>query len=154
MSQEGRPKAYRPLPRRNRLSAASAAVDAWDRGDFFEAHELLEPAWMGTADAAERDLCQGLIKLAAAFVHEVRGNRAGVVKNLAGADRRLSRAAAAAGKPHVAAVIAAAELVDLRDLLRQIHALEAEIARQAAGEATVALSPPRLRRVSLPTDAA
>jgi predicted metal-dependent hydrolase len=67
-------------------------LDAYDRGDFFLAHELLEPAWMGTADLPERELLQGLIKLAAANVHAVRGNAAGIRKNLEGARARLAEA--------------------------------------------------------------
>ena len=55
---------------------------AWDRGDFFAAHEALEPAWMGTDDLEERALHQGLIKVAAAYVHAVRRNPAGIAKNL------------------------------------------------------------------------
>jgi len=66
-----------------------AGLDAYDAGDFFEAHELLEPAWMGTADLAKRNLIQGLIKVAAADVHGVRGNPAGVRRNLEGARDRL-----------------------------------------------------------------
>jgi hypothetical protein len=77
--QGGRAKAYRPLPASERLAALHAGLEAFERGHFFLAHEHLEPAWMGTADPAERDLYQGLIKLAAAFV-DVRGNRAGVVR--------------------------------------------------------------------------
>jgi len=91
--QGGRRKAYRPLPATQRREAVDAALAAWARGDWFETHELLEPAWMGTADPAERDLYQGLIKLAAAFVHQVRGNRAGVTKNLVGARGRIAAAA-------------------------------------------------------------
>ena len=63
--------------RATRATAFAEGLDAYDRGDFFEAHELLEPAWMGTDDPAERALLQGLIKLAAAYVHDVRGNPAG-----------------------------------------------------------------------------
>ena len=44
---------------------------------------------MGTADLAERALIQGLIKVAAADVHAVRGNPAGVRRNLEGARERL-----------------------------------------------------------------
>lgn len=64
-------------------------MSAFERGDFFEAHELLEPAWMGTSDLAERALYQGLIKLAAGYVHAVRGNPVGVVRNLQGARTHL-----------------------------------------------------------------
>ena len=60
---------------------------AWERGDFFAAHEALEPAWMGTDDLGERALHQGLIKIAAAYVHAVRHNPTGIAKNLAGARR-------------------------------------------------------------------
>lgn len=87
--QGGRPKAYRPLPDGQRRAALRAGLAAYRRGDFFAAHELLEPAWMGTADLAERELHQGLIKLAAAFVHAIRGNQSGVAKNLRGARDRL-----------------------------------------------------------------
>lgn len=55
---------------------------------------MLEPAWMGADDPAERDLHQGLIKLAAAHVHAVRGNPKGYAKNLRGARDRLARAIA------------------------------------------------------------
>ena len=90
--------------------AFGAGLAAYDRGDFFEAHELLEPAWMGTADLAERALYQGLIKLAAAYVHEVRGNPAGVAKNLRGARDRLADAVEAG----------AVAGIDVRDLVAQV----------------------------------
>ena len=93
--QGGRAKAYRPLPAPRRRAAFAAGLAAYARGDYFEAHELLEPAWMGTDDPIERDLDQGLIKLAAGMVHAVRGNPAGVVNNMRGASARLSTAAAA-----------------------------------------------------------
>jgi predicted metal-dependent hydrolase len=93
--QRGRAKAYRPLPPDRRAEILEEGLAAYDRGDFFLAHELLEPAWMGASDPAERDLYQGLIKLAAAFVHEARGNPAGVRKNLLGARDRLADAGAA-----------------------------------------------------------
>jgi len=89
VGEDGRAKAYRPLPESDRVAAVVAGLEAYDAGDFFEAHELLEPAWMGTADLAERNLIQGLIKVAAADVHGVRGNPAGVRRNLEGARDRL-----------------------------------------------------------------
>lgn len=87
---DGRAKAYRPLPPDERITAVTAGLEAYRAGDFFEAHELLEPAWMGTAELAERSLIQGLIKVAAADVHAVRGNPAGVRRNLEGARDRLA----------------------------------------------------------------
>jgi predicted metal-dependent hydrolase len=86
---DGRAKAYRPLPDEARSTAIVAGLEAYAAGDFFEAHELLEPAWMGTPDVAERSLLQGLIKVAAADVHAVRGNPKGVRRNLEGARDRL-----------------------------------------------------------------
>ena len=93
--QGGRAKAYRPILAAERKAAFEAALTAYDRGDFFLTHELLEPAWMGTDDLPERELYQGLIKLAAAFVHGVRGNARGIARNLEGARPRLAEAHAA-----------------------------------------------------------
>jgi len=90
---DGRAKAYRPLPAEARITAVVAGLEAYAAGDFFEAHELMEPAWMGTADPAERALIQGLIKVAAADVHAVRGNPAGIRRNLEGARDRLESGA-------------------------------------------------------------
>jgi predicted metal-dependent hydrolase len=131
--QGGRAKAYRPLPEAERRAALAAGLAAYGRGDFFEAHELLEPAWMGTADPAERDLLQGLIKLAAAFVHDVRGNPLGVAKNLSGARDRLA-AARDAG--------AHADGVGLDELL---EAIDSRLLALAADPAA-AIEPPHLER--------
>ncbi len=95
--QGGRAKAYRPLPEADRRAALAAALAAYERGDFFLAHELLEPAWMGTPDELERFLYQGLIKLAAAYVHDVRGNPRGRTKNLVGARAFLAAVVAGGG---------------------------------------------------------
>jgi predicted metal-dependent hydrolase len=106
--QGDRDKAYRPLPEPVRREAFEAGLAAYARGDYFEAHEALEPAWMGTDDLAERALHQGLIKVAAGYVHAVRGNPAGIVKNLAGARSHLAVAgpAASAWGVDVAALVA------------------------------------------------
>jgi hypothetical protein len=106
---DGRAKVYRPLPVAARRAAREAGLAAYAEGRFFEAHELMEPAWMGSPDPAERDLDQGLIKLAAAYVHAERGNALGMRKNLAGARRRL---AAVAGE-HGAAGLRAADAADV-----------------------------------------
>ena len=93
----GRAKAYRPLPADARKVALAAYLEAYGRGAFWEAHELLEPAWMGADAPLERELHSGLIKLAAAFVHEGRANPAGVAKNLRGARERLAGVVAGRG---------------------------------------------------------
>lgn len=92
VGRDGRAKAYRPLPEADRTRAMAAGLAAYRAGDFFEAHELWEPAWMGTDVPADRSFLQGLIKLAAAYVHDVRGNPAGIARNLEGARARLAEA--------------------------------------------------------------
>jgi hypothetical protein len=94
--QGDRDKAYRPLPLPSRRAAFDTALEAYARGEFFAAHEELEPAWMGSDDLAERALHQGLIKVAAAYVHAERGNPLGIAKNLSGARRHLLLAGPAA----------------------------------------------------------
>ena len=133
----GRAKAYRPLPDVQRRAAFDAAIAAYERGDFFEAHELLEPAWMGSADLAERDLDQGLIKLAAAFVHGVRGNPRGIARNLLGARERLA-----------AAVGTSAETASGLDVGALVAAIDARLARLAASPEDASIEPPSLPRRS------
>jgi predicted metal-dependent hydrolase len=118
VGRDGRAKAYRPLPAADRAAALEAGLAAYDRGDFFEAHELLEPAWMGTDDLAERELLQGLIKLAAAYVHAVRGNPRGITTNLSGARDRLE--AARADGRHTAGLDLDALLADIDVRLSQL----------------------------------
>ena len=96
IDQDGRLKAYRPLSAARRRRAFDAGLAAYERGDAFLAHEILEPAWMGSRVLAERELYQALIKLAAAEVHAVRGNPTGVAKNLRGSLARLEKAQAGA----------------------------------------------------------
>lgn len=134
--QGGRAKAYRPLPAADRRQAFEAAVEAYERGDFFEAHELLEPAWMGTDVLAERELYQGLIKLAAAFVHGVRGNPRGIAKNLEGARERLS-----------GALDSDAATVSGLDLPALLDAVDQRLARLLRDPTTTAIDPPPLRRM-------
>jgi len=131
VAQGGRAKAYRPLPEGGRREAFEAGLAAYERGEWFEAHELLEPAWMGTDDLPERELCQGLIKLAAAHVHRERGNPRGMRKNLIGARARL--AAAVEGGVDDRGL-------DLGDLLGSIDDRLAALDR--SGDGDVALVPP------------
>ncbi|MEO5939758.1 MAG: DUF309 domain-containing protein [Candidatus Limnocylindrales bacterium] len=135
--QNGRAKAYRPLAAADRRQAVDAALVAYDRGDFFETHELLEPAWMGTDDPAERALHQGLIKLAAAFVHGVRGNPMGIAKNLVGAREHLGVALGTAP--------AASSGLDLAALL---SAIDARLERLAADPTDATIDAPALPRTA------
>jgi predicted metal-dependent hydrolase len=54
-------------------------VDAFNRGEFFLAHEILEEPWRTPGDPFHRDDgVRGLILLAALYVHRTRGNDRGV----------------------------------------------------------------------------
>lgn len=139
IGRDGRAKAYRPLPDDARASALAAGLAAYRAGDFFEAHELLEPAWMGTDVPADRALLQGLIKLAAAYVHAVRGNPQGIVRNLQGARARLIEAQEDA-RPGT--------LPDAwTGLPALIHAIDARLLDLAAHPDGPTLKPPILPRV-------
>jgi predicted metal-dependent hydrolase len=128
----GRAKVFRPLPAEEREAAVARGLAAYARGDFYLAHEELEPAWMGTADPGERELLGGLIKVAAAFVHASRGNPAGARTNLRGARERLAGAVAAGrdGGFDVEGLLAAID-----DRLAQLDAESTEIASAGAGSA-------------------
>ena len=119
--QGGRAKAYRPLAEADRRSAFLAGIAAYERGDFFLAHELLEPAWMGTDDPVERDLHQGLIKLAAGYVHAVRGNPEGMLKNLRGARERLEAVAIAGASGLAIAALPGGGQLDVAALVDAIE---------------------------------
>ena len=136
VGRDGRAKAYRPLPAPTRAAAIDAGLAAYDRGDFFEAHEELEPAWMGTDDPAARSLLQGLIKVAAAYVHDVRGNPPGIVRNLEGARVLLEQAREDGPSDEVPGL----------DVTVLISAIDARLADLAAHPEGPTLGPPDLTR--------
>lgn len=85
----------RPLPRdtdETRLAvvvepdsveqALQIAVSRWSQRRFFEAHEVLEFVWHWSLQDWEKDFWQGVIQLAAAQVHDQRGNPLGVVRSI------------------------------------------------------------------------
>ncbi len=128
----GRRKAYRPMAAGDRRIALEKALAAYARGDYFEAHELLEPAWLGTADPAERDLLGGIIKLSAAYVHGARGNPPGIAKNLQGARDRLADGASAGSAAGIDVTVLLAD-IDERLASRRIDALPAPVIRGRGG---------------------
>jgi predicted metal-dependent hydrolase len=136
VGRNGRAKAYRPLPEAVRAAAIDSGLAAYARGDFFEAHEELEPAWMGTDDLAERALLQGLIKVAAAYVHHARGNPAGIARNLGGARALLEEARSTGPAVNAAGV-------DLGALVAEIDLRLDDLAARPDGPT---LGPPDLRR--------
>jgi len=68
---------------------------AFNRGEFFAAHELWEDVWRGLA-RDERALVQGLIQIAAGLHHLQRGRPRPAARLLARGASKLSRAPATA----------------------------------------------------------
>lgn len=67
-----------PCPR-FRLSSDSLtiALAMFDRGEYFESHELLEDLWREAPPGDERTCLQGLVQVAVALCHDQRGNEKG-----------------------------------------------------------------------------
>ena len=87
-----------------RLYELYAALREFNDGYFFESHETLEDLWMVTP-LPERTLFQGIIQLAAAFVHVARGDYEGTFKLLDAAREKLQEFAPAALGIDVAALL-------------------------------------------------
>ena len=68
---------YNPEPI-DRAWHAQRAIELFDAGAFWEAHEELERIWRSIQDEEEAAILQGLIQAAAALLHRQRGNRHGV----------------------------------------------------------------------------
>jgi uncharacterized protein len=86
-------------------TALAEGIELLRRGEYFAAHEELETAWR-SAEAGERDFCQGLVHVAVAWYQAGRGRRIGCVRQLEKAGRRLSPYAPAHRGVDVAAVLA------------------------------------------------
>ena len=63
-------------------------IELFNRGEFYEAHEVLEDVWRPSAQP-ERRFLQGLIQVAVALHHHSRGNVIGARSLLARARRNL-----------------------------------------------------------------
>jgi predicted metal-dependent hydrolase len=70
-------------------TALAEGIELLRRGEYFAAHEELETAWR-SAEAGERDFCQGLVHVAVAWYQAGRGRRIGCSRQLEKAGRRLS----------------------------------------------------------------
>ncbi len=90
-------------------------IALFNAGKFFEAHEAWEEIWM-TETGSEKTFLQGLIQIAAAFHHQIRGNPRGMKSLLAAGLAKLSRFPATHGGIDVADLRkAAAEWADDSD---------------------------------------
>ena len=70
-------------------SAYRHGIELFNRGEFFDAHEVLEDVWRA-APAPEKKFLQGLIQVAVALHHYSRGNLVGARSLLKRAHRNLS----------------------------------------------------------------
>lgn len=96
------------------------SVGLFKSGSHWYAHEVLEDLWRVTGDPERRLFYQGIIQLAAAFVHAERGNMPGTRKSLAKAGAKL----AAVPSPYLA--------LDLTALLETIAMADREAQAVAA----------------------
>jgi hypothetical protein len=58
------------------------AVEHWERGEFWEAHELLEELWCLEKEAQAKDVLQGLVRVAIALHHLSSGHHRKALKVL------------------------------------------------------------------------
>ena len=98
-------------------------IRLYNAGRHWHAHEALEDLWRATADPERRRFFQGVIQLAAAFVHAERGNMRGVQRLLAKSRAKLT----AVPSPYLA--------LDVAELLQAMAAV--------AGEAQAVAADPR-----------
>jgi predicted metal-dependent hydrolase len=90
-------------------------VELFNRGEFFECHEVLEAAWLEAA-GAEKKFLQGLIQVAVSFYHLRRGNFPGSSRLLRAGLEKLSRSGSRA------------EIENLAELLTVLQPLPEQIA--------------------------
>ena len=84
---------YRAAPRDIRAlggSQVNRAAILWRHGLVFEAHEILEPHWLG-ASGDEREGLKGLIQAAGVYVHQEAGHAAAAISLARKAVDRLRR---------------------------------------------------------------
>jgi predicted metal-dependent hydrolase len=67
---------------------AQKGIIFFNRGCFFEAHEVLEDVWRA-APGSEKKFWQGLVQVAVGFHHYSTGNRTGAASVLARASQNL-----------------------------------------------------------------
>jgi hypothetical protein len=74
----------------DRTGHAARAIDLFNRGRYWEAHEELEIIWRSVPDDDEALVLQGLIQGAAALLHRARDNDHGVRRVGGSALRKLA----------------------------------------------------------------
>ncbi|MDA8173390.1 MAG: DUF309 domain-containing protein [Nitrospiraceae bacterium] len=64
------------------MGSVDENVEQFNKGLYFDAHERWEKLWRAEEDNGRKALFQGMIKIAAAFHHLIRGEAAGAAKLL------------------------------------------------------------------------
>jgi hypothetical protein len=101
---------------------------------------------MGTSDLAERALYQGLIKLAAGYVHCIRGNPIGMSRNLEGARRHLATSLELdAGVAQAAGIDLAKLMLEVDVRLRSVRVAVEHLNTNPAIMLELAEAAPRIR---------
>ena len=108
-------------------------IALFNRGEFYECHEVLEAAWLD-ASGGQKMFLQGVIQLAVAFFHLRRGNSAGSSRLMRAAVEKLSGCAGAAP-------------VDLPALLEPLQSLAGRI---EAGQIPPDFPAPEIRLLPAP----
>lgn len=67
---------------------ARKGIGLFNQGEYHDAHEALELAWMRT-DSPERDLYQGILQIGLAYYQITRGNYRGAIKMFKRGQRNL-----------------------------------------------------------------
>ncbi|MBI3935036.1 MAG: DUF309 domain-containing protein [Acidobacteria bacterium] len=122
-------------------SPASTRRERWregialfNRGEFFECHEVLEAVWLESS-GEEKIFLQGLIQVAVSFHHLRRGNFTG--------SSRLMRA----GLEKISSSSACQHMIHVGSLLQYLKPLAERI---EAGQASPETSAPEIRLLSAP----
>ena len=68
---------------------ARIGIELFNQGNYFDAHEHLETAWMETV-SPERDLYQGILQIGLAYFQITRGNYRGALKMFNRGKRNLA----------------------------------------------------------------
>lgn len=87
------------LPAESLERAFVQARICYNLGLFFEAHEILEHAWLPLAKGPLRTFMQGIIQISVGFHHARRGSYAGAVNQLGKGLEKLGRTLAEAPDP-------------------------------------------------------
>lgn len=118
-------------------------IALFNRGEFFECHEVLESVWL-EASGEDKTFLQGLIQVAVSFYHLRRSNYTGAGRLLRAGIDKLSGCTASPHPVDLRAVDIGA--IDIGDLLGRLHSLLEQI---EAGRAQPETSAPEIRLLSV-----